>query len=1352
MKKRLLAIILTVALVLCNIPLLSLGASGASTNEQQIEYVGGWNNENPLPENKGENSQPYETTGKLYNDRIAVSKTVAETDVENYFDITLKIVAKQRVIDQSVDVVLVLDNSNTMNATHQNLYPGAAGYNVEDSRIAHGKKAVSQFIDKFAAEENISQDRRLGVVTFNSYANTVVPLTTLNTTEQATSFKTSLNNITAPKGDRERFTNIEGGLQLAHNLLKESDAVYKYIIFVTDGFPTTYIESGRESTTQIVGWDTFEKDPYTAANLEKDGFFADAVTGKRCTSGVDYSDKAADRADDVAEVIKNDGINIFSIGIDVGVQTIADYVNTFANYSLSTVDRRSTNHVIGDTKASYQQWLSHSIAGGILIDNKNADETIHRYAEGNSQEQLETAFNNILKDIELLPSETMQEAYTIDPMSDYVEFLNFYNDYVDGGKVDKIVHTTRGTDVAVYDEETRQIKWWLAQTQSWNYDEKTGNYELYIRYRVRLKNEAEGFIPSTAFPTNDETTFYFKTISLEDGTPLYGDNEIDYRIPEVEGYLGKLEFTKVDSITGAPLQGAEFELHHDVDSCDICHAGGADHEDRPVINAKTATSDANGKVVFENLPSGHEYVLTELKAPAGYQPGTSHTVMVEYGKTSLHGKEINEENPGIVENDKIVHAEAVLTAKKSMTGRDFEEGEFTFTLDGVRMNGLEYHERHHIDANGEVTFEKIIFDREGTFTFKVAELKGDDKTVIYDDTVYTVTFDVKLNDAGTAYELTTKVDGQDIENDSNPDAFVFSNSLREKGKVQLRATKYMDDAAPADGAFTFELAAEDGTTLQTKSNVGTDIIFDEIEYDQEGVYTYQIAEVHVDNEDIFCDHSVYSATVTVTAPEDNGAFETSVEYALVGTRARANEAVFYNYTRKAGKLHISATKTLDGNIPDDQQFTFELRDENNDLVQTVKNDANGDIIFDTLEFSDVGVSHFTIHEVEDADEDIIYDDLVYEVYVVTEMFHNNDTFLIDVTVAKPIGDEFLIIKRIQDADEVSVTAEDGFTFTNTTREHAEVTLQAEKSISGQTPDENQKFTFELKNEAGEVVDTKTNNGSTVSFDTMTFEKSGVYKYTINEVVENNDAYIYDTSVYDVTITVTAPVNSDEKYQAVVTIEKNGEAYVGTPLFDNIKRKEAEVILKAEKTLDGKTPGKQDNFWFEIEDENGDVFDGADNNGRDVVFPAMIFDETGTYIYTIREIKENEFIIYDEAVYTAIITVTAPENSDAFEASVTYKKNGEDYDGIPLFANKTKPEETQPATEELTTKPTEATTEPEATTPNTTEPETTKATEAKETDSPQTGDSSNLMLWIVLLVLSGVVFTKIILPNKNRRAK
>ena len=119
MKKRIISIILSLTILFGCISSVSFIASANTTddNSQQIEYEGGWN------------PSEYAVDGTtFYNDRVAISKTIAATDDENYFDITLEIVAKDFTIDQSVDVVVVMDNSNTMNATHQNVYQGQTGY------------------------------------------------------------------------------------------------------------------------------------------------------------------------------------------------------------------------------------------------------------------------------------------------------------------------------------------------------------------------------------------------------------------------------------------------------------------------------------------------------------------------------------------------------------------------------------------------------------------------------------------------------------------------------------------------------------------------------------------------------------------------------------------------------------------------------------------------------------------------------------------------------------------------------------------------------------------------------------------------------------------------------------------------------------------------------------------------------------------------------------------------------------------------------------------------------------------------------------------------------------------------
>ena len=1260
MKKRFLAIILTISVLIGNLPLFSATVFAVSNNQQQIEYTGGWNNENPMPQ--GNNSKPYETTGTLYKDRIAVSKTVEATDKENYFDINLKVVAKEQVIDQSVDVVLVLDISNTMNATHEGLTQGSYGYDVKDARITHGKKAVSQFIDAFATDKNISQNRRLGVVTFNTYANNVQPLTTMNTTAQATALKSTINSVTAPSGRDEKFTNIEGGLQMAYNMLKTSDAVYKYVVFVTDGFPTTYIKSDRDSTSKIIGYSPFTTGTYNASKINTDGYFADSVTRKLCGWGVNYSDKAADRADDVAATMKNNGINIFSIGIDVGVQQIGDFLKAATSRQYTTVDRRSTNHIIGNTKDSYQRWLSHSIAGGPLIDDSASSESLHRYAEGNSQNQLNTAFANILSDMELIPAETMKEAYTIDPMSDYVDFMHFYN--LNGNAVNKITHTESGSDIAIFDNVKKEIKWWLTDTQNLTVDNH-GNYVLNIKYRVRLKNEVDGFNPSTAFPTNDTTTLYFKTVDASSGEPLYGDNDIDYRIPEVEGYLGDLTFTKIDAETNAPLKDAKFTLQHYGDSCDICN--GDAH-----IDDMTAISDDNGIVNFNDIPSGHEYALIETQAPDGYQSGAVHAVKVEYSKVFLHNKELTATNPGIVTNTKITPVTLNLTAKKTLNNGNLQAGQFTFILSGQGQGGTNFHERHTNDANGNVTFLPITFDRVGNYEFTVYEQKGSDSAVVYDTASYKVNVSVTVNSAGTAYELTTKINGADVENDNAPDAFDFTNKVRENGTVQFRATKYLDGNAPADGQFEFVLEDQQGNLLQSKKNVGSNVIFDSISYSQAGVYTYTIYEIHSEDERIFCDHSVYKAIVTVTAPQTDGAFETKVDYMLNGTNTPVNEVVFNNKTRAPAKLHIMATKTMDGQIPQDGQFTFELRDENGAIIQTVANDEYGVITFDTLTFDRVNLETFTVYEVKENNENIIYDKIEYKITVETEFFHNNDHFLIDITVEKPLGNGFTEIQHIFDAYEADLAVGAGLDFANKTREPATVQLGGNKTYNNDIPT-NGEFSFELYDENGAIIETVTNDADgKYAFTPLQYTASGTYTYTVKEKKDSDTSIIYDSKVYNVVVEVTAPDDSDS-YVAEVIVDETPQAstQIDNLNFANRDRETVSVNLVAEKIMDNATPDDGEVFTFLLKDENGVEIQRKNNAGADITFDTLTFDKEGVYTYTIVEVNDgNENIIYDESVYTATVTVTAPQTDGAFEAVVEYTKENNAVNEI-TFNNKTR---------------------------------------------------------------------------------
>ena len=288
--------------------------NAADASNGQVEYVGGSNSS---------------------ADNFTVSKTIEAVEgKENYFDITLKTSAPKQYADVSVDAVVVMDISNTMNS---------AGPNSNVSKLSQAIAATNEFIKEFSENTKISKDRRVGVVTFNQNAQVAVPLQEANDiNDYTTNFKSKVEAITAPREPEEiKFTNIEGGLQLANNILAETDAKYKFVILLTDGFPTTYIEQNRDSKSKINGYDVYMA--HTSANstyrsdwigknadgtLKKPGYMANPSLKRVCLYGTDYSDYAAQRAQAVAASMKNNDMNIFSVGIGVGGMNIWNRLKT----------------------------------------------------------------------------------------------------------------------------------------------------------------------------------------------------------------------------------------------------------------------------------------------------------------------------------------------------------------------------------------------------------------------------------------------------------------------------------------------------------------------------------------------------------------------------------------------------------------------------------------------------------------------------------------------------------------------------------------------------------------------------------------------------------------------------------------------------------------------------------------------------------------------------------------------------------------------------------------------------------------------------------------------------------------
>lgn len=560
-------------------------------------------------------------------DDVQISKTIDGTNIENVFDITLTVRTETNVqsylSEPDMAVVIVMDISETMNS----YYPKTQ---TTTSRYDAAMVAAKSFIRQFAEQgKGIS---KLGFVAFNTHAHEILPMsvctednveTLINTIENGTS---TIINQSDYADLHTRFTNVEGGLQRGYDLLSSSGNENQYIVFLSDGFPTTYLKNG---TTTYQGYD-----PYTGSGTKgADGVFYDYVQGKYCTYGTSYSDKAARKARTVATTIKNSGAKVFSIGIDIGGQTIQYYSDATLDDSYSIVDRESTTYEIGDasSKDAYKNWLQYSIGSGaetVTLQNENGEsETldISYYHDSTDQDSINTAFDNIFTAIGALNTQNRYTVWTsTDPLPVFdenaaiVEFIHFYEKDGDAAAELKGVLGPGEENTAFHKDGT--IYWDLKDSGYTTSEETVGDttttyYYYTVTYRVRLYNEADQFEENIPYDTNGNAYLKYKTIVNTNGVSVISeDKTLNYPKPVVKGYYEGFEFTKQSDL-GNPLAGAIFTLSHDDLNCTECHGNG-----QPVttVNDLTYTSEGDGRVVFEKIPSGHIYNLEETVAPEGY--------------------------------------------------------------------------------------------------------------------------------------------------------------------------------------------------------------------------------------------------------------------------------------------------------------------------------------------------------------------------------------------------------------------------------------------------------------------------------------------------------------------------------------------------------------------------------------------------------------------------------------------------------------------------------------------------------------------------------------------------------------
>lgn len=214
------------------------------------------------------------------------------------------------------------------------------------------------------------------------------------------------------------------------------------------------------------------------------------------------------------------------------------------------------------------------------------------------------------------------------------------------------------------------------------------------------------------------------------------------------------------------------------------------------------------------------------------------------------------------------------------------------------------------------------------------------------------------------------------------------------------------------------------------------------------------------------------------------------------------------------------------------------------------------------------------------------------------------------------------------------------------------------------------FTFELL-EDGVIVASGTNDANgNVTLSSIRYEAPGTHTYTLREACPNAlglyKGVAYDGTTYTVVTTVSD--NGDGTLTATHKLEGTTESAGFTNKYHAMP---TQVSIGAIKVLEGREL-KKDEFSFKLVGEDIESTVTNDADGK-ISFDKFEYDEPGTYVYTISEVKGDEAgMTYDKSVFTATVNVV-DDGEGNLKASVAFAKGDKSAEGIVFNNTYKKPE-------------------------------------------------------------------------------
>lgn len=581
------------------------------------------------------------------------------------------------------------------------------------------------------------------------------------------------------------------------------------------------------------------------------------------------------------------------------------------------------------------------------------------------------------------------------------------------------------------------------------------------------------------------------------------------------------------------------------------------------------------------------------------------------------------------------------------------------------------------DQQGNILFDTISYKKTGVYDYTLSEVHGDRGGVTYDATKHHVKVTVTDNGEGQLLADVKYDNGTNIPEFTNTYHAqpATDNPTAVKKMTSPKGNKYT--LKGEDFAFTLQqqsAPANVSNADQTKRNDRQgNIRFDQLSFPLVGTYVFTMSEQDTTVPGVTKDGTVATITYVVKDVDHTGKLTVVSKTVTPTTGANGKNITFTNhYSPKnvgysiSGVKNIVNTDTATSRVPQDGEFKFQLnavsaRDADGNAIsmndmpmpvgsqngtQTVSNKGSG-FTFGQMVYTMPGVYTYHVKELAGTDKTIGYSTQEY-----------------DVTVTVTDQDGMLAATADRQTNDIR--------FDNTyTPTPVSVRLEAAKHLTGRDLNDNE-FSAELKDSNGNLLQAKQfarvprdaqsdkvtarEGDGTLEFDKLTFDKTGVYTYTVDEQDGTLGGVAYDTTSHTVTITVAEDTKSHKLAASVAYF--NGKASEKSILFQNTYQPEDVLVeLSAKKNLTGRELQASE-FKFELVDDKGNVIDSEKNDKQgNIQFKPLTYsrdndgvDDCGEYRYVIREKNTGEKnVTYDKTEHHVTVTV-----SDNLQGNLTAK--------------------------------------------------------------------------------------------------